>query len=239
MPDSQPARRNARKARIPIPVLVAFSGGKDSAWMLQALREDELFAPVALLTTLTEGSDRVAMQGIRREVLHAQAASIGLPLIESWQPRMPDNDTYEASFRRALAAARERFPGLQHIAFGDLFLEDIRAWRSAMCKRLGWNTVYPLFGSDTGNLARTMISRGLRATLCCVDTGQLAAEFAGREFDLSFLSELPVGVDPCGENGEFHTCVHDGPMFSAPLALEQSRDHIGDGRFAYRDLSPV
>ncbi len=222
---------------VPVPVLVSFSGGKDSAWMVQRLREDASFAPVALLTTLTEGLDRVAMQGIRREVLQAQAASIGLPLVESWQPHMPDNDTYEALFGRALTEARARFPGLRHIAFGDLFLEDIRAWRDALCARFNWQAIYPLFGSETGTLARTMITGGLRATLCCVDTDQMPVEFAGSAFDSELLSDLPDGVDPCGEQGEFHTCVYDGPMFSTPLALEQTGDDIVDGRFAYCDLS--
>lgn len=221
----------------PLPILVAFSGGKDSVWMLQRLLQKPSFEPVALVTTLTEGLDRVAMQGIRRDVLHAQAMSIGLPLIEAWQPRMPDNATYENSFGRALAEARGRFPRLKHVAFGDLFLEDIRAWRSAMCERLGWQPIYPLFGSNSGKLARTMISGGLRATLCCVDTDQLSAGFVGREFDLSLLSDLPASVDPCGENGEFHTCVHDGLMFGTPLALHQTGEVIADSRFAYRDLS--
>lgn len=219
-----------------LPVLLAFSGGKDSAWTLQCLREDSAYAPVALLTTLTEGFDRVAMQGIRREVLQAQADSIGLPLIEAWQPQMPDNATYEASFARALDEAQARFPGLEHIAFGDLFLEDIRDWREALCTRLGWKTIFPLFGADTLALAQSMIDGGLRATLCCVDTGQLSETLVGREFDRSLLSDLPSGVDPCGENGEFHTCVHDGPMFTTPLFLAQGSDHVANHRFAYRDL---
>lgn len=223
----------------PVPVLVSWSGGKDAAWMLHVLRQDPAWRPVALLTTLTRGFERVAMQGIRRSVLQAQAQAVGLPVIESWQPQNPDNGTYEAAFAAALAQARASFPGLRRIAFGDLFLEDIRDYRRELCARLDWEPVFPVFGLDTAALARRMIDAGLRATITCVDTTQLDARFAGRAFDADLLDELPPGVDRCGERGEFHTCVHDGPMFAKPLALQAGEQVLRDGRFQYADLALV
>ncbi|QNN45769.1 adenine nucleotide alpha hydrolase [Thermomonas brevis] len=222
-----------------IPALLSWSGGKDAAWALHALRRRGEVEVVGLLTTLTEGFDRISMQGIRRDVLHAQARAAGLPVIEAWIPRAAGNDAYVASFAGALDAARERWPGLAHIAYGDLFLADIRAWREALCASLGWTPLFPLFGSDTARLAREMIEGGLRAALCCVDTTQLDADFAGRAFDAALLAGLPSGIDPCGENGEFHTCVSAGPMFAAPIALERGDTVLRDGRFAYTDFTPA
>ena len=218
--------------------LVSWSGGKDAAWTLHALRQRGEVEVVGLLTTITEGYERIAMQGIRVEVLHAQAAAAGLPVVEARMPQRADNASYEASFAEALARARQRWPGLRHIAFGDLFLADIRAWREALCARLDWTPLFPLFGSDTAALARTMLDGGLRAALCCVDTQQLDAAFAGRAFDAALLADLPASVDPCGENGEFHTCVADGPMFARPLALQRGETVLRDGRFAYTDYFP-
>lgn len=219
------------------PALLSWSGGKDAAWALHALRQRGEVEVVGLLTTLTEGYDRISMQGIRRDVLHAQARSARLPVIEAWIPQAADNPAYVASFAGALHAARDRWPGIAHIAFGDLFLADIRAWREALCADLGWTPLFPLFGSDTAALARAMIDGGLRANLCCVDTQQLNANFAGRAFDAALLAELPSTIDPCGENGEFHTCVSAGPMFAAPIALERGDTVLRDGRFAYADFS--
>ncbi|HSM10851.1 MAG TPA: ATP-binding protein [Lysobacter sp.] len=219
-----------------LPVLLSWSGGKDAAWALHVLRQRDDVHVVGLLTTLTEGFDRISMQGIRREVLHAQARAAGLPVIEAWIPQQADNASYEASFATALGAARTRWPALSTIAFGDLFLADIRAWREALCARLGWSPSFPLFGADTAALAREMIAGGLRASLCCVDTRQLDAGFAGRAFDLALLEALPAGCDPCGENGEFHTCVADGPMFAHALELERGETVLRDGRFAYTDF---
>ncbi len=217
------------------PILLSWSGGKDAAWTLHALRQAGEHV-VGLVTTLTEDDERVAMQGIRREVLQAQADAAGLPVIEARQPRHADNATYEAAVAGALDAARRRWPDLARIAFGDLFLADIKAWRDALCARLGWTPLYPLFGRDTRALAHEMLAGGLRATLCCVDTQQLDARFAGRAFDAALLAELPEGVDPCGERGEFHTCVHAGPMLARPLALGQGETVLRDGRFACIDL---
>ena len=219
------------------PVLLSWSGGKDAAWSLHALRQRGEIEVVGLLTTITADYERISMQGIRVEVLHAQAASIGLPVIEARIPRDADNDAYVASFATGLQQAQARWPGLDTIAFGDLFLADIRAWREALCARLGWAPLFPLFGSDTAALAREMIGGGLRAHLCCVDTTQLDAAFAGRAFDNALLEALPAGVDPCGERGEFHTCAWAGPMFAESIAIEPGETVLRDGRFAYTDFT--
>lgn len=219
------------------PILLSWSGGKDAAWTLQTLNQRDDVRVVGLLTTVTSGYERVAMHGIRRDVLHAQADAVGLPLIEATIPPQCDNAAYEAAFAEALCAARTRWPGLDTIAFGDLFLADVRAWREALCTRLGWRIETPLFGADTAALARTMIAGGLRAHLCCVDTGQLGAEFSGRAFDTALLAQLPAACDPCGENGEFHTLVHDGPMFHRPLPVQAGEQVLRDERFAYTDFS--
>lgn len=221
---------------IRIPVLLSWSGGKDAAWALHVLRQREDVDVVGLLTTITEGYERIAMQGIRVDVLHAQARAAGLPVIEARMPQRADNATYEATFADALSRARAQWDGIEHIAFGDLFLADIRAYRETLCAGLGWTPLFPLFGSETAGLARAMIEGGLRAALCCVDTQQLDAGFSGRDFDPELLQALPPGVDPCGENGEFHTCVSAGPMFAAPLALERGECVLRDGRFAYTDF---
>ena len=218
------------------PILLSWSGGKDAAWTLHALRQRGDFDVVGLVTTVTEGYERIAMHGIRREILHAQAQAAGLPVIEARLPQQADNATYENSFATALAQARAMFPGLAHIAFGDLFLEDVKAYRDTLCARLGWTPVYPLFGRDTRELAGEMHAGGLRALLCCVDTSQLDGSFSGAEFDASLLAALPDGVDPCGERGEFHSCVYAGPMFAAALDLQRGETVLRDGRFAFTEL---
>ena len=216
--------------------LLSWSGGKDAAWTLHAMRLRGEVEVVGLLTTITDGYERISMQGIRVEVLHAQAAAAGLPVIETRIPQHADNATYEASFAQALERARMHWPRIDRIAFGDLFLADIKAWRETLCARFGWTPLFPLFGSDTAALARAMIDGGLRAHVCCVDTTQLDAGFAGRAFDGTLLRELPAGIDPCGENGEFHTCVHAGPMFAQPVAVERGETVLRDGLFAYTDF---
>lgn len=219
-----------------VEILLSWSGGKDAAWTLHSLRQRDDIHVVGLLTTITAEFDRVAMQGIRRDVLHAQAAAVGLPLIESSIPRGCDNDTYEAAFAQSLAQAQTRWPGLDTVAFGDLYLADVRDWRAALCARHGWRMQTPLFGSDTATLAREMLAAGLRTQLCCVDTRQLDAGFSGRVFDAALLAELPASCDPCGENGEFHTLVSDGPMFTRPLPVERGETVVRDDRFAFTDF---
>lgn len=217
------------------PVLLAWSGGKDAAWALHALRRRGEVEVVGLLTTLTREHARVSMQGIRREVVRAQARAAGLPLLEAEIPADCSNEDYERAMDGALARASARWPALRTLAFGDLFLADVRDWRERQLARIGWAIETPLFGGDTAALAREMIRGGLRASLCCVDTTQLDAGFAGRDFDLALLDALPEGVDPCGERGEFHTCVTAGPMFAAPLRVEVGETVKRDG-YVFSDV---
>lgn len=224
------------------PLLLSWSGGKDAAWALHTLRRRDDVEVVGLVTTLTEGYERIAMQGIRHALLRAQSEACGLPVIEAWMPQRADNATYRASFADALARARERWPGLSDIAFGDLFLQDIRAWREAHCAELGWTPHFPVFDpapSYTARLAQDMLAAGLRAQLTCVDTTQLDADFSGRAFDADLLRALPPSCDPCGENGEFHTLVHAGPMFAAPIAIARGETVLREERFAYTDFLPA
>ena len=212
--------------------LLAWSSGKDSAWTLYVLRRQGIEVS-ALLTTLNQAADRVAMHGVRRTVLEAQAAAAGVPL---WQVPLPwpcTNDDYESRMKAACARAVEE--GFDTIAFGDLFLADIRAYRERQLAGSGLTPIFPLWEIPTAQLARDMIAAGLRARLSCVDSKQLDASFAGREFDAALLSELPPSVDLCGENGEFHTCVYAGPMFHAPITLEAGEVRNIDG-FVYTDL---
>lgn len=239
----RPAAR-ARRGRVtglmrraaPQPLLLSWSGGKDAAWALHVLRRDPRWQVVALLTTVTAADGRATSHGLRRDVLQAQARAAGLPLFEAPLPPSPDNPTYEAALAQALDAARARWPALAHVAFGDLFLADVRAYREALCARLGWSSCFPLFGADTSALARTMIAAGLRATLCCVDTTQLDGYYAGRAFDRSLLDDLPASVDPCGERGEFHTCVTAGPMLAQAVPVRVAECALRDARFMYCDL---
>jgi uncharacterized protein (TIGR00290 family) len=219
-----------------MPVLIAWSGGKDSALALERLLDDPERHVSGLLTTLDGEHDRVTAHGVRRSVLHAQAAALGLPLYEAHVLPGASNEAYEHAFAQALVAARQHEPGLDTIAFGDLYLEDVRAWREAMLARLGWHALFPLWGEDTGRVARTFIARGNRAILCCVDTTQLDAAFCGRDYDARLLRDLPASCDPCGENGEFHTCVVAGP-WPEPLALVRGERTSRDGRFQYVDLA--
>ena len=203
---------------------------------LAALRGDPAWRVVALLTTIASEFQRVSMHGIRRDVLHAQAAAVGLPLIECTIDWPSSNAAYEAAHENALRQARERWPGLQHCAFGDLFLEDVRAYRERQLASAGWCGVFPLWGADTRELARHFHAQGHRAVLTCVDTQQLDASFSGREYDPSLLSKLPAGVDPCGERGEFHTLSYAGPLFAEPLRLQRGASTLRDDRFQYTDF---
>jgi uncharacterized protein (TIGR00290 family) len=221
------------------PVVMSWSGGKDSALALAALRDDPLFEVVALMTTVTRDYDRISIHGVRRALLDAQAESIGLPLIEIVLEAQSSNEAYDAAVERALAAVRQRFPDVRRIAYGDLFLEDVRRYREDRLKPLGFEGVFPIWGRPTDALAREFVDRGFEARLVCVDTTQLDAGFAGRAYDASMLDELPAGVDPCGERGEFHTFVSAGPIFRAPIAYAVGEVVLRDGRFAYCDLLPT
>jgi uncharacterized protein (TIGR00290 family) len=218
------------------PIALAWSGGKDSAMTLAALRADPNLHVVALVTTMTRDYDRVSIHGVRRNVLEAQVAAIGIPLVEVSIPAAASNDVYEDAFASALADLRAKNPELRLLAFGDLFLADVRTYRERLLGRLDWQPVFPLWNRDTTALAHHFIATGYRAILTCVDTTQLSADFAGREFDASLLADLPPSTDPCGENGEFHTCVYAGPIFRAPLKLHRGERVLRDGRFQYCDV---
>jgi len=219
------------------PVALAWSGGKDSSLALAALRADPAVEVVALVTTITGDFDRVSMHGVRRTVLEAQVAALGLPLIEATIPAAASNPIYEEAMAAALARLRERYPDMRQLAFGDLFLTEVRAYRERLLPPLGWVPLFPLWGLDTTALAHDFVTMGYRAVLTCVDTTQLGAEFAGREFDATLLAELPQTVDPCGERGEFHTCVYAGPIFRAPLVVQTGARVRRDDRFEYCDLT--
>jgi uncharacterized protein (TIGR00290 family) len=214
-------------------VLLSWSSGKDSAWALHVLRQQPGIELVGLLTTLNTEFQRVAMHGTRRAVLEAQAEVAQLPL---WIVPLPwpcSNEIYEQLMAEACERAiRER---VNAIAFGDLFLRDIRAYRETQLKPTGLEALFPLWEIPTGSLAREMIAGGLRAKLACVDKKQLQNSFAGRDFDVALLSDLPPEVDPCGERGEFHTCVYDGPMFTAPVNLEAG-EIVDRDDFVYADF---
>ncbi len=203
---------------------------------LQRLRNDPHWRIVGLLTTVTKQFERVAMHGVRRDVLHAQAAALGLPLIECGIEWPSSNEAYEAAHADALRRARECWPGLRHCAFGDLFLEDVRVYRERQLAREGWSGVFPLWGSETRELSRQFVAQGHRAVLTCVDTTQLDGAFSGRNYDMDLLDGLPESVDPCGERGEFHTLSYGGPLFAHDLSLERGESVLREGRFKYTDF---
>jgi uncharacterized protein (TIGR00290 family) len=214
-------------------VLLSWSSGKDSAWTLRILRQNPDIELVGLLTTLNSEFQRVAMHGTRRSVLEAQAEAARLPL---WIVPLPwpcSNEIYEQRMRDVCKRAVDEH--IDAVAFGDLFLQDVRAYRETQLQPTGLEPLFPLWEIPTADLAREMIAGGLRARLSCVDTRQLAGSFAGREFDSVLLQDFPPEIDPCGERGEFHTCVYAGPMFSAPIHLEAGEVVDRDG-FMFADL---
>ena len=217
-------------------VLLSWSSGKDSAWSLKVLREEADLEVVGLLTTVNAEHDRVAMHSTRRAILDAQARAAGLPLHVVPLPWPCSNEDYERAMRTAVDSALAR--GVTHVAFGDLFLEDIRAYRIDRLAGSGLEPLFPLWGEPTGPLARRMIDAGVEAVLTCVDPSKLPRSFAGRTFDHALLDELPAGVDPCGENGEFHTCVLAGPMFRRSVAAVGGEVVERDG-FVFADLEPA
>ena len=216
-------------------ILLSWSSGKDSAWMLHVLRQQG--APVAgLLTTINETADRVAMHGVRSSVLRAQAAAAGLPVTTVPLPSPCSNEIYEERMARCVTTAVEQ--GFTHVAFGDLFLEDVRRYREDRLAGTGLQPLFPLWGKPTRTLAEEMLAGGLEGRITCVDQRVLAHAFAGRSYDLTLLSDLPEGVDPCGERGEFHTCVVGGPMFSAPIGVTAG-EIVERGDFVFADVIPL
>jgi uncharacterized protein (TIGR00290 family) len=213
--------------------VLSWSSGKDSAWALHLLKHDPSVELVGLLTTFNEAVDRVAMHAVRREIVETQAKAAGLPLWPVHIPSPCPNEIYEERMRKAMTDAKAS--GVTHVAFGDLFLEDIRRYREERLAPIGIEPLFPLWGRPTAALAREMIRGGLRATITCVDPKQLDGSFAGRPFE---TSTFPDGVDPCGERGEFHTCVTAGPMFDTPIATRSGEIVERDG-FIFADVIAV
>jgi uncharacterized protein (TIGR00290 family) len=217
-------------------IVVSWSGGKDSALTLEALRRSGEYEIAGLLSTVTEDYQRISMHGVRRELLQAQAEAAGCSLQEVMLPKDCSDEEYA---RRMQAALRPHVQdGTLKVAFGDLFLEDVRQYRVDRLAQIGMTPLFPIWGIDTGRLARDFIERRYRAILVCVDTQALAKSFAGREFDLALLADLPPQVDPCGENGEFHTFVYDGPIFERRIGVVRGEVVTRDERFEYCDLLP-
>lgn len=214
--------------------LMSWSSGKDSAWTVHALRAQGDVTIGALLTTINEPAQRVAMHAVRVDVLQAQADALGLPLWRLPIPSPCSNEDYERAMEGAVRRAVAE--GFTCVAFGDLFLEDVRRYREERLAGSGLAPLFPLFGLDTADLARQMTASGLRARLTCVDPRALDRRFAGRDFDAALLAELPAGVDPCGERGEFHTFAYDGPMFARPIPVDTGAVVERDG-FVFADLT--
>jgi len=217
------------------PFALSWSGGKDSALVLWTLRR-RLLEPEALITTVTESCERISRHGVRRELLARQAGALGIPLVEVVIPPSCVNEIYEARMAEAFAAAP--LSGVEAVAFGDLFLEDVRAYREGRLAAADKRGLFPLWGQDTTTLAREFIDAGFEATLVCVNPRMLDRAFCGRRYDEALLAELPPGVDPCGENGEFHTFVSGGPIFAEPIACETGEIVERDG-FVFCDLTPA
>jgi uncharacterized protein (TIGR00290 family) len=216
-------------------VVLSWSGGKDSALALWTMREQGV-EPTALLTTLTEDYDRISMHAVRRELLEAQAAAVGVPLVEVLIPAACVNEVYEE--RMAAALDSPPLAEVEEFAFADLFLEDIRAYREERLAAVGRRASFPIWGRETTALAETFVDACFEATLVCVDPRQIDASFCGRAFDADLLRDLPEGADPCGENGEFHTFVTAGPIFSAPVPVGHGETVERDG-FVFHDLLPA
>jgi uncharacterized protein (TIGR00290 family) len=218
------------------PVLFSWSGGKDSAMALHSLRQNPDFEVIAFLTTVTEGYERISMHGVRRELLHRQAESIGLPVEEVRIPPQCVNPVYEARMGETVLRFRDR--GVRHVAFGDIFLEDLRAYREQKLVAADMTALFPIWKVDTRELAARFLRDKFRAIAVCIDPRKLDASFAGRELDASFFRDLPDGVDPCGENGEFHTYVFDGPIFRSPIPVQVGAVVERDS-FVFCDVVPA
>ena len=217
-------------------VNLSWSGGKDSALAFRELSRDPRYEVRSLLTTVTEGYDRISMHGVRVSLLDRQAKALGLPLVKVPIPQTANNEQYESKMREVLTG--ERANGVRTVAFGDIFLEDIRRYREEKLSQVDMKAIFPIWKRDTRELASEFINAGFRAILTCVDSKQLDGSFVGRTFDHSLLRDLPSGVDPCGENGEFHTFVCAGPIFSQSIPVHKGEIVVREDRFYYCDLLP-
>ncbi len=217
-------------------VLVSWSGGKDSAMALSETLNGGRHEVAALLTTVTRDYDRISMHGVRRTLLHQQAQRLGLALEEVFIGSNATNEEYETQMGQVLS--RYKGLGVSTVVFGDIFLEDLRRYREEKLGSIGMRAAFPIWKADTRELIRTFVAEGFKAVISCVDTKVLGREFAGREIDEAFLSGLPDGVDPCGENGEYHSCVYDGPIFGQRIAWRPGERVLRENRFFYCDLVP-
>ncbi|UCE37624.1 MAG: diphthine--ammonia ligase [Thermoplasmata archaeon] len=217
-------------------VLLTWSGGKDSALALYELRNYDDYEVAALLTTITKDYDRISMHGIRSELLERQVNSLGLPLEKVFITKNTTNEEYESIMKEVLLKYHKL--GVNEVVFGDIFLEDIKRYRDENLSRIGMKGVYPIWGRDTKELAHNFIDLGFSAIVTCVDSELLAGDFVGRQYDREFLSDLPDSVDPCGENGEFHTFVYKGPVFKEPISIEKGDTVIRENRFYFCELLP-
>jgi uncharacterized protein (TIGR00290 family) len=218
-------------------ILFSWSSGKDSALALNEVLKSGAYEVAALLTTVTEDYGRVSMHGVRKELLDRQAHAIGLPLEIVLITKSATNEDYEGGMRAALE--KHKSAGVTAVATGDIFLEDLRDYREKNLAAIGMKAVFPIWKKDTAALARYFIKSGFKAVVTCVDTEKLGAEFAGREFDARFVSDLPPCVDPCGENGEFHSFAFAGPIFKVPVLFEKGDTVLRDNRFCFCDLIPA
>jgi uncharacterized protein (TIGR00290 family) len=216
------------------PVVLSWSGGKDSTMAAYQLLASQKYEITALLTTVTEGFDRISMHGVRRELLERQADSLGIPLRKIMIPQDCTNEIYEARMREAMSLVKAQ--GITKIAFGDLFLQDVKKYRDEMLARAGMTGLYPIWRRDTEELVRTFIGLGFKAILACVDTQAIDAAFAGREIDLQLLRDLPQSADPCGEYGEYHSFVYAGPIFKNAIACSTGEGVLRNERFNYCDI---
>jgi uncharacterized protein (TIGR00290 family) len=233
---TRPSSATEREFPMSEPILFCWSGGKDSALALHTLLRQNDVRIAALLTTVTEGYDRISMHGVRRELLHRQVKSLGLPLHEVFIPPECGNPLYEARMEEALLFFFEQ--GIRRVAFGDIFLEDLRLYREENLARVEMQALFPIWKRDTRELIRDFHAARFRSAAVCVDSKVLDPSFAGRELDTSFFADLPPAVDPCGENGEFHTFVYDGPIFSHPIGFTLGETVQRDS-FIFRDLLPA
>ncbi len=213
---------------------MSWSGGKDSSLALLEIQKSQEFQVIALITTITADYERVSMHGLRNALLEEQAKSLNIPLQKVFISKNATNEQYESAWKDALLTYKDR--GIESVVFGDLFLEDIKKYREDQLQKIGMECVFPIWKRDTVKLAADFIDMGFKAITICVDSNYLGEEFAGREFDKQFLSELPSDIDPCGENGEFHTFVYDGPILNHPITYRLGDIVLRDERFYYCDL---
>ncbi len=231
-----PCSVNAPDANEPEKVLLSWSGGKDSALSLYELQKTGLYDVRALLTTVTEDYDRSSMHGVRRVLLEQQADSVGIPLEKVFIPKTVSNEEYESIMQEVCENYLNA--GIFTVVFGDIFLEDVREYREKNLEKIGMKASFPLWGKDTVSLARAFINLGFKAITTCIDSHVLGKDFVGRDFDEKFLNELPPSVDPCGEHGEFHSFVYDGPVFRKKISCTRGEVVFRENRFYYCDLLP-